>query len=154
MSCGREKKGAPCTKLSGDFGRFNHPESRRGLPDSAPGWRKEEVGKKKTKALLILCERPLNGANEWWLLIRETFHQKWCRRRHFELIIYPPCFSAPTHIVYISVYSFRQMKNRSVSTWRHDGELSLFCWWTKHKIWGANFKTAAGGTLQTKTPPT
>ena len=21
------------------------------------------------------------------------------------------------------------MKNRSVSTWRHDGELSLFCWW-------------------------
>lgn len=22
----------------------------------------------------------------------------------------------------------QQMKNRSVSTWRHDGELSLFCW--------------------------
>ena len=24
--------------------------------------------------------------------------------------------------------NFWQMKKRSVSTWRHDGELSLFCW--------------------------
>ena len=26
------------------------------------------------------------------------------------------------------------MKNRSVSTWRHDGELSLFCWWIYLKL--------------------
>lgn len=33
------------------------------------------------------------------------------------------------------------MKNRSVSTWRHDGELSLFCWWNLNKLWHWEIKT-------------